>query len=228
MVILVTIGSILVLLGATFLIRPGLITDFEGLGVRMSAPAGLIVIALGLAAIVFPFTQYYKPSASQDPTPTSTPRNRDISISTAPPIDFAQGCPVNGSFPVEVLRVKSRDGKPGVSGDFIVDVLVKTPADSGHSYWLFSKVTNQPGQFVYVAKANISTSVGEHEAGVMLPKSPPGSVRDLFIGDGDPSALGWLQDNNKHDGDPSWDENRNTLHGVLPVSNTCTVTKTRS
>ncbi|MEO7193663.1 MAG: hypothetical protein ABIZ05_02395 [Pseudonocardiaceae bacterium] len=108
-------------------------------------------------------------------------------------------------------------------------MIVRTPPKNGHTYWLFSKVANGPGNFVYVAKDQIPEGVGTYSVGVLLLKFGPGSVRDFFVADGGPDSLAWLQMNKLHDGDPSWDyPNRNSLHGVMEVSNACTIQKTRN
>jgi hypothetical protein len=152
----------------------------------------------------------------------------------SPPLDPGQICPLNvgATYPVEITRVRSYDGRPGISNDNIADIYIGSPAPEGHTYWLISKVTNGPGNYVYVAKDEVTygpVPTG-YPAHVRLPRSGPGASRDLFVVDGDPTNLTWLQANKMHDGDPSWDDpNRiNLPPGVRPVSNVCTIIKTRT
>jgi len=69
-IFIVIIGLILMITGVILLVRPQILAPANaavGTG-TISVPAGVVVLALGLAAVVFPFSPYYKssvPSVSQ-------------------------------------------------------------------------------------------------------------------------------------------------------------------
>jgi hypothetical protein len=207
--------------------KKGSLFEKVALVVASLSIAGM-AIAVGVSVLITPTPN---PRGVDGLAPYSTLAPPSSSSSAAPStVESGQICDVNGAYPVEVVGVRSRDGRTGISGDLIVDVAVRIPPKVGHTYWLFSKATNGPGNFVYVAKDRIPEGVVTYPARVLLPKSGPGSVRDLFVADGDPNNLTWLQMNKAHDGDPSWDyPNRISLpSGVVEASNVCTIQKTRN
>jgi hypothetical protein len=126
-----------------------------------------------------------------------------------------------------VQKVFSADGQPGISSDLRVLVVVNRAPTEGHTYWLFSKGPNGNGRFVFVAKAQVPGSLGQHQLPVLLPTSQVGSVRDIFVADGGPKELTWLQENHANNGESQWDGNRLDLHGVVAVSNVCEIKKDR-
>jgi hypothetical protein len=192
----------------------------QQIGGAAGAAAGATVVFLALLQIL----------PSNPTTTASIPPNATASAppSRASPIPIgAKECSFLHTSPVVVQKIFSADGQPGISGDLRVLVVVNTAPTEGHTYWLFSKVTNGNGRFVYVAKAQVPGSLGQYQLPVRLPNSSVGSVRDIFVADGGPDALSWLQENNANDGIPQWDEHRNDLHGVTAVSNVCTIKKDR-
>jgi len=86
----VIIGLILMAFGVVLLVRPQTLTtgSAEVGGVRVSVPAGVVVVALGLAAAVFPFSPYYKSPerpASQPPKNSSSADRPSTSLPTNGP-----------------------------------------------------------------------------------------------------------------------------------------------
>jgi hypothetical protein len=191
---------------------------------KLIAPGlGAAVLATGLVlALLQVLPDGSKPTSNSTATASPPPN-------TLSPMPIgAKECSFLPSSPVGVQKVFSADGQPGISSDLRVLVVVNTAPTKGHTYWLFSKGTNGNGRFVFVAKAQVPGSLGQHQLPVVLPSSPVGSVRDIFVADGGPDALTWLQENNANNGKPQWDENRLELqHGVVAVSNVCEIKKDR-
>lgn len=104
-VVFIAIGCALIVFGLILLAKPDLIAAVERGDNKVVVPAGLVVVVVGLLAVAFPFTTYYKappttgtPSVTPGPAPGSTlppPPTNTIAI-TEPKNDSG----VVGRFPV--------------------------------------------------------------------------------------------------------------------------------
>ena len=156
------------------------------------------------AASIIAAAGFYSSSTGGE-SPTAAPPAPAPTSPSVPPVAATQTCNIVDSYPAEVVSAGSNDGLPGIDGDLTVNVVVGTHPAAGHAYWLISKVTNGPSNYVYVAKREIPGTPGAFGARFLLPKSAPHSKRDVFVVDGDSASQGWLRENNMHDGDSSWD-----------------------
>jgi hypothetical protein len=187
---------------------------WQGIGAIIGFAALVVAVLAVLAG-----APHTGPGSSTSPSPSTS-----ASDSTS------SACPVSGQFDVEILRVRPRDGMPGISDDLLVDLNVRQRIPNDHAYWVFAKVTNGHDGFVYVAKSRIPDGMfGEGPQGVRLLGAKPGTGRSLFVVDGNREARAWMEANAARDGDSSWDDHRTKLPaGVVIVSNSCWVVVKRT
>jgi hypothetical protein len=111
MLIFVIVGTILVILGGALLLKPGLFAAIEGLGMKINAPVGLVVLVLGLFTLSFLFTQFYKMSGatSSSHSESSPAESGQAALPSAFP-----------ALPTTAITITSPDNRSGVNGKFIV------------------------------------------------------------------------------------------------------------
>lgn len=99
----IILGTALITLGCVLLVKPSLIADLEGFGVKINAPVGLVVLALGILMLVFPFTAHFRQhtgtaSSSQSKTsPPKVPNTPPASTATAALVNPGTGKCLSGS-----------------------------------------------------------------------------------------------------------------------------------
>ncbi|HET9257098.1 MAG TPA: hypothetical protein VFO16_18135 [Pseudonocardiaceae bacterium] len=161
----VTVGIALIIFGGILLVRPGVIAAIESVGVKVSAPVGLIIMIIGAAGVWYPLSPYYKPSAL-DEAP-----NRPSSASGHVAMRPTAGTPIQISF------TSPRDGAV-VGGRFSVD---GTAPDLGKDkLWLLAWAKNptiQSMAYYRVLNTPLNIENGTWSASI----EPPGDVGEEII-----------------------------------------------
>jgi hypothetical protein len=189
------------------------------------------VVVLASAAIVL----VDRPWRTSTPTPEAASPAPSPTLVTmvSPTASVASNstgvaCPDARGGRVVVQRAYAVDGGTGISSSIRVVVRIDTPPADQHTYWLLAQFSNGNGHDVYNAKTQLSGQPGWYEIPFSI-SSPVGSVRQVYVVDGAPAAIDWLQQNNRNSNSGAWDANRLALAaGARVVSNSCPIKRTRT
>lgn len=166
-------------------------------------------------------------------TPVSTPSPAQAATTTTPPPSttfpaYAEGvvCEPSAGRPVELIGVRAADGGSTLNGSMLVDVRVQQPPAAGGRYWLMVLLPDDPRP-INIARTPLTAGQAAFSLPVQV-ASPAGSTRSFYVAESTPGNDAWFKDNQKYDGDSSWDGNRVRLpDGASQVSNSCEAPRRR-